>query len=201
MNLIEILNDLPHHAHKDWDGKTAGLCQLDSNYPLLSDITKKLKSKSILEIGVRYGWSAISFIYGSNQVEHYVGVDCELAGTDYGSNQKSSENIQYFKDKYGLKFDFEILNIDTQKVNNVDFLKGRTFDFIFVDSYHTEDGCYHDMTNLWQVLDIGGTMVVDDSNSFPAVRKGIQRFIEEYKEPNYNIDSFNGDWVITKTKS
>jgi predicted O-methyltransferase YrrM len=201
MTLLELLNSLPVAK-----SKTCHLCQEENNYPLLADLLKILNPKSILEVGVWYGWSAVSFLYGAKEVQYYTGIDCqcniEFSGDlpDNNQNNKAKENIEYFRKQTRKHFDFEVLNINTQNINNLDFLNCKHYDFIFIDADHHFIPCYKDLCNFWPVLNMNGNMMIDDSKD-QEVRQAIDKFIFEINEPNYNIESSrNGNWVISKTK-
>jgi predicted O-methyltransferase YrrM len=68
------------------------------------------------------------------------------------------------------------------------------FDFIYVDGSHKCIDCYTDMALSWKLLDIGGTLAVDDymycysevemGNAYHALeypKKGVDHFLEKYK--------------------
>lgn len=195
MNLIESLNSLPHHLHKDFTGDTAGLCQLDSNYPFLSWLASEISPKSILEVGVRLGWSGISFLHGAPEATRYVGLDHEEIP---GSNEKAAENIEHFCRQNCRHPEVRLVHADSQKLENLDLLGGQTFDLIFIDADHSYEGCYRDLTTFWPALAPGGSMIADDSLSEP-VQSAVKRFCSEVNARNYQLaGSLRGQWVIIK---
>ena len=182
------------HLKNDW-------FYAENNYPFLADLTSQFKPKSILEVGVRLGYSAIAFLSGS-QAERYTGID---SGYDFLNwKEWAEDNLEYYKSKTGHIVNIKLFNINTQ-TEKIDFLNNQTFDFIFIDACHSEEGCYQDICNFWQFLNIGGVMVVDDSKESESACEGIvnaiKKFTNDIQEPNYNINfSFRGDWIIKRTK-
>lgn len=189
--MIELLKTLP--VNRD---TTADWFNAPNNYPRLCELATELKPRSILEIGVRLGYSAISFLHGSD-ANLYVGLDCEKY---IGNSQSSaSQNLEYYRKSSGRVFDFELITVDTQSIADVSVLGGRTFDLVHVDGDHTERGAYKDLVHFWDVVNVGGHMLVDDSTFIKAVRRAVDRFLLLVSEPNWEVSTFRGTWVISKT--
>lgn len=100
-------------------------------------ISKAIEARSILEIGVRYGYSAHAFLSGSPQAE-YIGVDADEPsfGGDIGAVDWAREALQ----KEG--FSVEIIKSNTQKWSR---LPDGCYDLVHVDGQQDGDGTYHDL--------------------------------------------------------
>lgn len=104
-------------------------------YRLKSAITEALQPKSILEIGVRYGYSAQAFLNGAPKA-HYLGIDndSDQFGGNPGALAWAKEKLQ----DYSVAF----LEGDTQKM---DSLPGGIHDLVHVDGQQDGEGTYHDL--------------------------------------------------------
>lgn len=190
VSIIKFLKDLPH-VEPDADYLNAY-----DYYPFLNALAKDLRAVRILEIGVRFGYSAVAFIYG-NSVREYVGIDNDAY--EAAGSAKSRENLEYLKRIQ--PFDFTLLKQDTQTLMDFSFLESRVFDFIHIDGDHSYEGALTDMKNFWNVLAIGGHMLVDDSIFYASVNQACMDFSEIIGEPSYNVKSFRGTWVFLKTNA
>jgi hypothetical protein len=85
-------------------------------------VAKALQPKTFMEIGVRFGFSFLPTLLGSDKLEYALGWDLET----YGNNQIANENIgKYYKGPAA----WEIKHIDSQLETE---LPAR-FDFISID--------------------------------------------------------------------
>ena len=187
--VIDFLKSLPH-VESDADYLNA-----PDYYPFLNALAKDLGAAKVLEIGVRYGYSAVAFLY-ENPVVEYAGIDADLY--DSASSVKSRKNLEYLR---GVQpFDFELFHTNTQTLASLDFLGSRNFDFIHIDGDHSYEGALTDMKNFWNALSVGGHMLVDDSIFVASVAKACDAFTALVGEPCYNVKSFRGTWVFLKTR-
>jgi hypothetical protein len=69
-----------------------------------------------------------------------------------------------------------------------------------VDGDHTEAGAYNDMFNFWCAVNVGGFMLIDDSIFIKSVKRAIDKFLPTVSEPNWEVKTFRGTWVIQRTK-
>jgi hypothetical protein len=137
----------------------------------------------------------VAFIYG-NPIREYVGIDCGFY--DSTSLFKSQQNLDYLSHVQPLKI--TLLNKDTQKLSDLSFLELKAFDLVHVDADHSFEGAITDMKNFWNVLDLGGHMLIDDSIFYGAVRSACIKFASLIEEPFYEVKTFRGTWVFLKTK-
>ncbi|MCK9568758.1 class I SAM-dependent methyltransferase [Candidatus Pacearchaeota archaeon] len=128
-----------------------------------------------LEIGIWEGRSGCWMLDNvlTHPDSHYLGID----------NWTSPSQVPILARKHlgyhGIKS--EILDGDSKKI--VPQLT-RTFDIGFVDGDHTENGCYIDLCNVWNKLNVGGTLIADDYKypNLPGVHAAIDRFEAEHTD-------------------
>jgi len=179
----------------DFD-KSSDFLNAEDYYDYLNSFSKMVSPKKVLEIGVRYGYSGIAFCKDVESVERYVGLDYDLY--DSKSSAYAEENIAFLMTSKN-NFSYDLKKINTQYLTSLDFLNDETFDLIHVDGDHSFRGAIRDIANFWNVLNIGGYMLIDDSFFYPTVRKAIEKMLPVLDEPNYEIKSLRGTWVIKKT--
>jgi len=104
-------------------------------YRMKYAICKTLNPQSILEIGVRYGYSAITFLNASPDAR-YLGIDNDTS--TYGG---SSGAILYARNIL-KKYNAEVILLDSQKI---DEFPGDHWDLIHIDGQQDGDGTFHDL--------------------------------------------------------
>ncbi|NBU82707.1 MAG: FkbM family methyltransferase, partial [Flavobacteriaceae bacterium] len=131
-------------------------------------IAKVLQPKSFLEIGVRFGFSFLPTLIGSQNLEYAVGWDLET----YGNNQIANDNVRtYYK---GL-CNWEIKHIDSQQINELP----QFFDLINIDGCHDYDCKVHDLKLAMKNC---RWVTVDDYDYHSEVRRAVDDFIKEFDE-------------------
>lgn len=76
-----------------------------------------------------------------------------------------------------------------------------TFDFIYIDGDHSQEGVFSDANNAWGLLKPDGVMAFDDyllidSNGNKETKVGIDKFLESIKKEYQIIDSNYQLWII-----
>ncbi len=104
-------------------------------YRMKAAIARTLQAKTILEIGVRYGYGAAAFLHGSPEA-HYTGIDLD---SDAFGGVKGA--LAWARAHLPAK-QCELLAADTQRM---DRLPGDRYDLIHVDGQQDGDGTAHDM--------------------------------------------------------
>ncbi|BAY96341.1 hypothetical protein NIES37_02730 [Tolypothrix tenuis PCC 7101] len=104
-------------------------------YKLKWAIAHVLKPATILEIGVRYGYSSAAFLHG-NPSAKYVGIDLD---TDSYGGIKGAIN---WAKTITQQFHTEYMIADTQVMNR---LPGDLYDLIHVDGQQDGNGSFHDL--------------------------------------------------------
>ncbi len=104
-------------------------------YKLKSAIAQELKPTNILEIGVRFGYSAAAFLHGYPNTK-YTGIDLDT--NDFGGVKGA---INWAKE-ITKQFNTEFIIADTQVMKR---LPGNVYDLIHVDGQQNGDGSFHDL--------------------------------------------------------
>lgn len=128
-------------------------------------LCKSLAPKSILEIGVRYGYSAVAFLNAAPKAA-YVGIDNDSANPgalEYARELLSAYNV-------------EIILADTQSLKK---LPGGIYDLIHVDGQQNGDSTFHD---LELALEQGRYILVDGYFWSTDNMLATTYFMQKYKE-------------------
>jgi len=104
-------------------------------YKMKWAIAHELKPASILEIGVRFGYSAAAFLHGHPQA-HFVGIDLD---TDSYGGTKGAIN---WAKKITRQFSADFIVADSQAL---DRLPGGVYDLIHIDGQQDGDATFHDL--------------------------------------------------------
>ena len=105
------------------------------NYRVKWGIAAGLQPRSILEVGVRYGYSAAAFLDACPSAR-YVGIDID--NDAYGGVAGALD----FATKLLQPYDAEIVIADTQEMTR---FPGGRYDLIHVDGQQDGDGSFHDL--------------------------------------------------------
>jgi 2-polyprenyl-3-methyl-5-hydroxy-6-metoxy-1,4-benzoquinol methylase len=99
-------------------------------------IAKTIQPKKILEIGIRYGYSARAFLEASPQAQ-FTGIDAD--STTFGGEQGAVDWAAA-----SLSKQFEVHMIKTNSLNLSKF-PGELYDLIHIDGQQDGDGTFHDL--------------------------------------------------------
>lgn len=97
-----------------------------------------------------------------------IGTACGLSCWTVAQNGNGfikSVDIKHSREARRLSHEYEYNDRSEFIVcDSVDFFKDNNeiFDLIIIDGDHTRKGCYKDVVNAWEVLNVGGYMVCDD---------------------------------------
>lgn len=160
-------------------------------YRMKYAICKVLRPSSILEIGVRYGYSAITFLKAAANAT-YVGIDNNTS--TYGGSVGAIDWAQEITKAYDATF----IIVDSQKMTS---FPGDQYDLIHIDGQQDGDGTFHD---LELALPKGKWILVDGyfwsgENMLSATHflKKYSRFIEYAAI----IPGYAGDLLIKTNES
>ncbi len=124
-----------------------------------SGYAHKFRPKRIFEIGVRFGYSAISMLMGAHKNPGspkpcYIGIDDE--SYHYGSCAKANENFAQLVPWAEAK---------ATRWNSFSELPPGlgTFQLVSIDGNHDHHGVLQDLQKTWPLLDVGGVIVLDDA--------------------------------------
>lgn len=144
------------------------------NYYALSSY---YQPKSILEIGVRYGYSLGSMISASNVIEKVTGIDNDEYSL--GSLEIAKDNIKkYINSDVELNFSLQ----DSHKIDKLEY-----HDMIHIDGDHSYDGKLQD---LKLTINACKVVIIDDYLEFVDVNKSTNDFI------SYNKDIIKDTYIL-----
>ncbi|MDJ0618998.1 MAG: class I SAM-dependent methyltransferase [Calothrix sp. MO_192.B10] len=163
-------------------------------YNFYYSYARSWQPKSILEIGVRRGYSAVAMAIGAgNNLVNFVGIDSE---TDVPLSSNYAKEILQNCSQAEIK----LINLDTQKENLADNI-GK-FDLIHVDADHTFYGCISDIL-LALYLSHPGTKIIIDDCLYAPVRAAVESVIKIYPDDlqvKY-VANFRGHGLIEVSRS
>lgn len=131
-------------------------------------VAKLLRPKRILEIGVRFGYSACCFIEGSDALESYTGWDSEIYVP--GSNAVAERAVRLCRHR--TKTDF--IKRDSSTVHSL----GGEFDLVHIDSSHQYEICLRD---LRLCHGFARAVLVDDTMTCPDDARAVRDFVDQHE--------------------
>jgi SAM-dependent methyltransferase len=176
---------------EDWwifDGKKEIASSNCYNY--YYSYAKSWKPQSILEIGVRRGYSAVSMAIGAREnLDIFVGIDSEIdveGSASFASNLLSNHTTAKI----------EILNFDTQQ-DDVS-ISDNPFDLIHIDADHSFLGCSSDLLLCLGLAKEGSIVIVDDALYAPvrAACEQIKSLYPDSLDVQY-VTNFRGHCLVT----
>jgi len=131
------------------------------NLQVRYELCQRLQPKTILEIGVRCGYSAFAMLYGAPEAL-YVGLD----NFSYHPKDLCLNAFDQLRNIGGF-LNCLVLDEDTQKLNTLRDLQSHWGwpypDVVHVDGDHTFAGAIHDLDLAKDQLAIGGSIIIDDT--------------------------------------
>lgn len=159
-------------------------------------IARAYQPKVIIEIGVRAGYSAHSFLRASPHAK-YFGFDAEN-NSHGGEGGPYMPHARKLLQPYGDNI--TLVEMDTQEVSHLNGDMGSQTlkaDFIHVDGDHTKAGVIHDLEMVLQHLTPDGVILIDDVDRIQEVKDGVAEFLQNHPELDHSyLPSFNGDVLI-----
>lgn len=146
-----------------WDEGADGPAYCQSIY----ELAQYFKPKLGLEIGVRFGKSALATCLGSPEMK--------LIGVDPNPEFPVAEFMQKH---VGERFEF--INEGSPEV--LKRFKPETFDWIYVDGRHDYFGVVDDFFAAWPLLKPEGVMVFDDYDDELDYGTDVKQVLEDYCE-------------------
>ena len=151
-----VYDILEPHVHPTDVGQP--YLKYEDYYGLYLDISRKVKPKVIVEIGVRFGYSAIVMLSGVDGDCSYFGFDNQSYG-EVNPNEYAAKEINKV-----CKRRSEIVLLDTQTVTELPGLEGIKADLIHVDGAHYAKGVRHDLDLVAKYTHPDTYIIVDDTN-------------------------------------
>lgn len=164
-------------------------------YKIKYDICKKQNPKKIVEIGVRAGYSAWTFLQACPEAK-YIGIDANN-GTHGGAGGEDGRYFEWTRNILS-KYNFELIELDTQLVDII--VNIQDVDFFHVDGDHTTQGVQHDLDLAFNSINDSGLILIDDITYLDTVRKGVEIWIKKMGN-NITIEympSLRGEMLVRK---
>ena len=163
------------------------------------DICKEFNPQSIVEIGVRYGYSAYAYL-SACPTAHYYGFDL-TTGNRRSGGVRSTDTLPYVKETLKKHFPKSQVKLFYKNSQLCTLLKefDEPIDFFHVDGNHSVNGCFHDLVVALYTVKEGGIILVDDITNH-LVKQGTKLFCDIFQ---YNLkdvdfrDTKKGDCIIT----
>lgn len=167
------------------------------------------KPETILEIGVRHGYSLLSMALGhSDHIPIFTTKEGEtnhiyktpyMLGID-SAKEATFENVQKWESEYGL-YGLHLYEGDSKNITKFE----AAFELIHIDGDHTPEGCLNDLKLCWPALEKGGVLIVDDYISISTVKETVDNFLvtvesEISQKLSYNC-IYGGHILIQKKMS
>ena len=147
-----------------------------------------LRPRTVLEIGVLYGYSSIAMVMGHQEIERLYLFDCGAYGAPLSDGVANIRRL------------FRGIIVpaaqDTQKLTVLSLPE--QIDLIHVDGDHTPKGLAHDLDLVLPWLAPSGMIVVDDVTSVPELRAVCTRFAAERGLMAQYIQSFRGHILLAR---
>lgn len=163
-----------------------------SHYITKYRLAKALRPSSILEVGVRYGYSAYSFLSAS-PLATYVGVDSD----DPEHNCMGAPTCEWASNnlkKHFPKAQISIFRTNTQE--QIPLFTPGEFDFVHIDAAHDYAGALKDFYSFWPAC--SGAMLIDDYASTGSVRDAVTEFVKQTKSILLMTESLTGEALIVR---
>jgi hypothetical protein len=149
-------------------------------------IAALLQPRTLLEIGVRAGYSAAAFLSAVPDCT-YLGLDADKAvhGGWPGAPEKARATLKcHFNGRADVVF------VDTQQVVS---LPPISVDLVHVDGDHSYGGCLHD---LQLAAGAARWILVDDLEWLPPVRAAVTAFLDQTRHRAIELPTGRGDMLI-----
>lgn len=141
----------------------------------LYELAQHFKCKNGLEIGVRFGKSALAFLLAHD------------GATLIGIDPNPEYPVVEFLTEQGVGDRFTFVNAASPEA--VTPFQDLKFDWIYIDGRHDYDGVKQDFEATKGMLSPGGIMVFDDCDETLGYGTDVPRFLQDYKlEYKTNID-------------
>lgn len=139
-------------------------------YEVKWNVARRLAPSSILEIGVRAGYSAFVFMRAAPQGACYLGMDNGLCDAE-----ARREYIAHAR-KLLVGMDARLWIVDAGSLRSFPSSpNGDAWDLVHVDGDHSRAGCLHDIRCA---ASIGRHILVDDYDTGEGIRRACSEFLE-----------------------
>lgn len=187
------MNSLAQYINKDRERIKGWLSWVDAEIigTLLRTNKEEISVRTVLEIGIHRGKSAILFLHGPN-VEKLIAVDLfenQFANTGksgFGISREFTNNLATFS----ISFDkVSVISADSTLLSRRDILKeAGEVDLVHIDGGHTKEVVRSDLNLAKDVLAKHGVLIVDDymRPDWPEVGQAVCEWLQK----NFEFEIF-----------
>jgi predicted O-methyltransferase YrrM len=180
-------------------------------YDKVDELVRSIHAKTILEVGVAYGYHAEHLLDTHKDLQSYIGIDPYISQYDAKDifcsdvhKMFKGVSVQDSMDKLYTAVD-EMLqskkaagketvlhrSTSTEVAKN---LANDSIDFIFVDGSHLYQDVLLDLHTLWPKVSKGGILCGDDFKTWPDVARAVKEFSDRETIP-YQLE-YQADYPI-----
>ncbi len=149
-------------------------------------IAMALRVDSVLEVGVRYGYSAFSFCQAmdDNDFQGYFGIDADKQCCAIAKEML-------------LRHEFGEIQIDHSDSKTFQFQHNNyAFDLIHIDADHSREGCLADLNKFSPHC--SRAILVDDYDQCDGVRQAVDEFCLKSGWLTFYMPSIRGEALLLK---
>jgi hypothetical protein len=161
-------------------------------YAVKYAICRAINPRSILEIGVRYGYSAHAFLCDGDA--SYIGIDLDSASVN-AMGEPTLEWAEAMLNRATMAYSLRFHRMDTQQ-EDISTVVNNPADFTHIDACHTYHGALRDMQAAWPLTN--KAMLVDDYVGSPPVRDAVVEFKRLTGAIFMTVDSGTGEALFLK---
>jgi predicted O-methyltransferase YrrM len=153
-------------------------------------VASLLRPRSVLEIGVRYGYSAAAFLAAVPGARYY-GLD-----KDSDSHGGTRDSYNWALKMLAEKFPLAAVSVAVQDTSELLTLPGLAgaWDLVHVDGDHSEAGCTHDLGLALAARP--KWILVDDLTHLFDVARAVHEFLARHPVRHVQLPTVRGDMLI-----
>ncbi len=146
-----------------------------------------VRARSILEIGVRAGYSAAAFLSACPGAS-YTGIDADI--NRHGGREGL---FAWARETLPRSFPESVFAFHTADSRHLSRLPGERYDLIHVDGDHSYEGCVHDLT---LAAEQARWILADDVTWVPEVGAAVHGFLAQTRFGAVLIPGWRGEMLI-----
>lgn len=158
------------------------------------DLALAMQPKSIMEIGVRYGYSAHAFLLAAPSAR-FIGVDCDDGVLNAMGEPTCDWALAMLSRTVPMLSPPALVRMNTQTEDLLVRIPWRA-DLVHIDANHSYQGATSDMTKAWERCD--RAMLIDDYVGSPPVHDAVDAFAAKTGAKLYISGGPAGDALILK---
>jgi hypothetical protein len=157
------------------------------------------RPRRIVEVGVRYGYSAAGFLMAEPSAEyHGFDIICHNKGA-YGGIGSGIDTFPAVAEMLSRVIPGS--NITLTHCNSQAMPAFPAADFYHIDGDHTTQGCLNDICKAWAACEPGGVVIVDDYDFLGEVKRACDLFASQNAkliQAVRKVPSWRGEFVLQK---